>query len=361
MKVLALNSSARVGVESKTEMMLEALVAGMVEAGAEVETINLKDKKIKPCQGCFSCWTKTPGKCIHQDDMSREILPKMQESDVVIYASPLFIHTFNATMQLVLERSLPGAEPYLIQMEDGTWSHPVRGKSPQAVVLSVAGFPEMQAFDALMVLVDHHFRKVRDRLWGELYRPGAESLTMMRPLRDEVLAATRQAGRELVETKSISPETKARVEQPVTGDMEEITDMARCYWDSCIKNKVTPRQFNERKLTPEPDSVKTFLAMMKYGFNPKKAGDGQAVMQFEFSGPVQGTCHMAIANGAIKTAVGPAESPDVIIRTPFDLWVDIMTDRQDPGQAFMDGKYTVEGDMEVLMNMNKFFGGEDEE
>ena len=37
MKVLALNSSPRVGRESKTEIMLDALFQGMKEAGAEVE------------------------------------------------------------------------------------------------------------------------------------------------------------------------------------------------------------------------------------------------------------------------------------------------------------------------------------
>ena len=76
MKVLALNSRLRRGGQSKTAIMLSCLVAGMRDAGAEVEVVNLREKRIKHCIGCFTCWTKTPGKCIHQDDMSRELLPK---------------------------------------------------------------------------------------------------------------------------------------------------------------------------------------------------------------------------------------------------------------------------------------------
>ena len=41
MKVLALNSSPRGGGQSKTEIMLKSLVEGMVEAGAEVEVVDL--------------------------------------------------------------------------------------------------------------------------------------------------------------------------------------------------------------------------------------------------------------------------------------------------------------------------------
>ncbi len=89
MKVLALNSSARTGSNSKTELMLNHLVKGMRQAGAEVETINLREKKIKVCIGCYNCWTKTPGRCIHQDDMTEELFSKWLAADICIYAVAL--------------------------------------------------------------------------------------------------------------------------------------------------------------------------------------------------------------------------------------------------------------------------------
>ncbi len=76
MKILSINSSPRDGGQSKTELMLNHLVEGMQEAGADVEVVNLREKKIKYCIGCFTCWTKTPGKCIHKDDMTKELFPK---------------------------------------------------------------------------------------------------------------------------------------------------------------------------------------------------------------------------------------------------------------------------------------------
>lgn len=76
MKVLALNSSPRGEGQSKTELMLTHLVKGMHKAGAEVEVVDLRKKSIKQCIGCFTCWTKTPGVCIHKDDMTQELFPK---------------------------------------------------------------------------------------------------------------------------------------------------------------------------------------------------------------------------------------------------------------------------------------------
>jgi multimeric flavodoxin WrbA len=46
MKILSINSSPRTGGESKTELMLNHLVEGMQEAGADVEVVNLREKKI---------------------------------------------------------------------------------------------------------------------------------------------------------------------------------------------------------------------------------------------------------------------------------------------------------------------------
>ena len=55
MKVLALNSSPRVGSQSKTEMMLNRLVSGMSDEGAAVEVVNLKEKIINPVLDYEEC------------------------------------------------------------------------------------------------------------------------------------------------------------------------------------------------------------------------------------------------------------------------------------------------------------------
>ena len=123
MKVLAVNSSPRPAGQSRTLLMLEHLIVGMRDADAEVELVNLREKEVRFCTGCYTCWTKTPGKCVQRDDMTVELLPKFIESDLVIYASPLYQYTVNAAMKAFIERTLPAFYPYLEQSQ-GAFYHP---------------------------------------------------------------------------------------------------------------------------------------------------------------------------------------------------------------------------------------------
>ena len=47
---------------------------------------------------------------------------------------------------------------------------------------------------------------------------------------------------------------------------------------------------------------------------------------------------------------------NLIITSPFEVWTDIMTGKADGAQMLMEGKYTAEGDMELLLNLGKIFG-----
>jgi multimeric flavodoxin WrbA len=356
MKALALNSSPRGGDQSKTGLMLDHLVEGMREAGAEVEVVQLRKKKVKNCIGCYTCWTKTPGVCIHKDDMTHELYPKFIASDLVVYGTPLYHFTLNATMKAFIERTLPILEPFLKQ-ENGKTHHPQRYEFPKAVLLSVAGFPEMSVFEQLSSWVQFIFGR-SGRLVAEIYRPAAEGLTLplFKDKAEDILEATKQAGREIVQSLKVSQETLARVTQDLSENKEIFDKMANLFWKSCIAEEVAPKEFAERGLIPRPDSIETFMLILPMGFNPDGAGDTQAVLQFNFSGESEGSCHFRIENRQIKALPGPAEKPDLTIDTPFGVWMDILTGKTDGQQMFMAQKYKVSGDFNLLIRMNQIFG-----
>ena len=75
MNILAINGSPK-GERSNTRRLTSAFLRGIAarEESAcgqapTVETVNINALDIKPCLGCFSCWSKTPGACCIQDDM----------------------------------------------------------------------------------------------------------------------------------------------------------------------------------------------------------------------------------------------------------------------------------------------------
>lgn len=362
MQVLALNSSPRTNGESKTELMLNYLVSGMRAAGADVEVVNLRKKKINFCAGCFTCWTKSPGVCLHKDDMSREIFPKWLQSDLVVYASPLYHFTVNAVMKAFIERTLPILQPFFLG-QDGRTSHPLRQQHPKLVMLSVAGFPENSVFDQLSSWINFIFsgaHRAENTLVAEIYRPMAEALTnpYLKDVAADILEATVQAGRELAANMNVSEETMARVTQPMVEDYANFMEIGNLIWKTCIAEGVTPKEFTQKGMVPRPDSIDSYLKVMSLGFNAAAAGDVKATIQFNFSGEQQGACYIAISEGIINCQQGAAAKPDLTVTTPFEVWMDILTRKADGQQMLMEQRYQTEGDISLLLQMGELFGAD---
>lgn len=351
MKILSINSSPRTGGQSKTELMLNHLVEGMQEAGAEVEVVNLREKKIKNCIGCFTCWTKTPGKCLQKDDMTNEIFPKLLASDLVVYATPLYYHTMNGAMSTFRERTLPAVQPFFEQGDDGKTFHPLRNKVPAAVWLSVCGLPEESEFDVL----SDYLNRTRHKdvtIAAEIYRPAAELWTspFLKDKIDDILDATKLAGRELVESMKISPGTMERIRQPLA-DPQTFADMGNIFWKTCIAEGVTPKEFQKKNMVPRPDSIESFMLLFPFGLNSEAVGERKTTLQFNFSGEVTDSCYFVIEQGNVDAEKGDKENPDIKIETPFEIWMDIMTGKADGQQMFMEQKYTVNGDLSLMIQL----------
>lgn len=345
MKVLALNSSARTGGQSKTELLLTPFVKGMRDAGAEVEVVNLKQKKINYCIGCYSCWTKTPGICVQKDDMTTELFPKFIKSDIVVYATPLFHYQVNAQMKAFIERTLPVLMPYLQRKGDVT-VHPLRHKHPAVVFISVAGFPDVSVFDALSFWANKAFGK-SGALLAEIYRPAAESITEA-GRRSDILAAMEQAGAEIVKNRSVSKKTMDRIMQPL-GSPDLFAAMGNLAWQTMIDRKVTPREASGQDIHMRPDSIEMLMAMLSFAFNPQKASGKTGTLQFNLSGEHPGDCYFTISDGNITASQGKAEKATCVVDAPFEVWADIIEGKVEGAKMAMEGKFKVQGDVPLMM------------
>ena len=101
MKVLGLSFSAR--EQGNTEILLEAVLGGARQQGAETELYRAAEKDIRPCDGCLSCF-KT-GKCPIEDDM-QELYEKMLAADGIIFGSPVYFYNITAQGKAVIDRTL---------------------------------------------------------------------------------------------------------------------------------------------------------------------------------------------------------------------------------------------------------------
>lgn len=85
-----------------TETLLDEVLRGAKEKGAEVDKIILNELNIRPCQNCGGC-DKT-GRCIVQDDMQL-IYPKLRKASAVIIASPVFFSSVSAQTKAMIDRN----------------------------------------------------------------------------------------------------------------------------------------------------------------------------------------------------------------------------------------------------------------
>ncbi len=194
---------------SKTTFMVNNFCKGLQEAGAEVEFIKLKNKKINPCSGCYQCWTQTPGECIYKDDMT-ELRKKIRNADLVIFSSPLYFFNVTGIMKNFLDRLLPNMKPYML-IKNGQTQHPHRyeeDKEQGFVVFSASGFPEIEHnFDGLKSsfrCYSNHMEKAS--LMGEFFLPAAEFIvqSVYKKRRDKIAEACATAGKQIVNDGKIN-------------------------------------------------------------------------------------------------------------------------------------------------------------
>jgi hypothetical protein len=86
--------------------------------GHQVFLFRIREKNIKYCNGCWTCWWKTPGMCVHHDDMP-ELYRSYLASDLVLHYSPLLMGFVSSLLKTVNDRSVPLVHPYgeLVQGE----------------------------------------------------------------------------------------------------------------------------------------------------------------------------------------------------------------------------------------------------
>jgi multimeric flavodoxin WrbA len=151
--ILAISGSQR--NPSLSDKMLDSFISGM---GQEYKVYKFYPHKmdIKPCIGCFHCWQKNyNGICIHRDEFEK-ILDIYKIADYVVFATPLYIFDFPATVKIVFDRLFIDLKSDQVEVIGGT-EHPKRfPRDRKAILISSCGFPDIEEFD----IIKQHFAKI---------------------------------------------------------------------------------------------------------------------------------------------------------------------------------------------------------
>ena len=160
MKVMAINGSPRkVG---NTALMLEKVLAGASDEGAETEMVNLYDLDFKGCTSCFACKVKDSsgyGRCALKDDLS-PVLDRILEVDALVLGSPIYFGDVTGEMRSFVERLL---FPYNAYDQHRSVLFPRKIRTGQVFTMNMAEAQTMEAgYDRLF----RGFERLLGRILG---------------------------------------------------------------------------------------------------------------------------------------------------------------------------------------------------
>jgi len=121
MRVTAFCGSPR--VNGNTRALVDEVIRGAGSGGAECEVVDIGRLHIAPCRACSSC--RRTGECIQKDDM-QSLYPRLLESDVLVFGTPVYFWGASAQMKAFVDRWYAIAE--------GDASEKLRGK--KAIVVT---------------------------------------------------------------------------------------------------------------------------------------------------------------------------------------------------------------------------------
>lgn len=103
MKVLAINGSPRRG--GNTEIMLNAVLEPLKEAGVETKIIQVGGQNIHGCRGCWACGKLANRKCAFNDDIVNDILEDLFTADAIIWGTPSYYGNMTPELKALIDRA----------------------------------------------------------------------------------------------------------------------------------------------------------------------------------------------------------------------------------------------------------------
>ena len=377
-QVVAINGSPHMGI-GNNGLMIKMIRQGLEKEDISVEEIFLAAKKIEYCKGCGFCLEHP--RCWIKDDQAG-IMDKLLAADGIILGSPVYFFHVTAQMKTFLDRSLayghkprPAWKPGLaICVSAGMKETEVADYLGNA--LRVYGAFSVGALTAISVGPGEFWGKpaVEARA-TDLARDLAAAIKEKRrwPPTDRDLAFWHFMGGLVKSEREFMTSDDAHWQKYNLYDgfenyiqqgrtRVEIDHAPREAWLKEMMDRQAERirleksgEKPEAQPTPEAANCRELLEWMPLAFNPAAAEGLKAVYQFEVDGAENFVVHLIIADQQCTLHEGPASKPDVIIKTPAEVWLRISRGELEGAQAFMSGQYQVEGDLSLLMKLGALF------
>lgn len=378
--IVALNGSPHAGI-GNTSLMIEMLREPLTRSGFDLEVIELCDRQIEFCTGCGVCMDK--GKCWIPDD-HRSVIKRLLAADGIVLASPVYFFHVTAQMKTFIDRSL-------------AYGHKPRTSWKPGLAISVsAGKGETRTADYLADMLRPYGAFSVGTLTAMAVSPGEfvgrkEVALRAEDLANDLVRAIREKRRYPATDKDLGfyqfmSGLVSRNKDSVMKDdfehwqqnglidnfegyIQQETAAARFepeFVRAWAKEMIASYKAEKKADIHQPgdalsngaaraSTCKELLQSMPQVFNSKASDGLETIYQFEVNGEENFSAYLNIRAGECTFHEGAADDASVVIKTPASVWLAVSRGEMDGQQAFMNGKYTVEGDLGLLMKLSALF------
>jgi multimeric flavodoxin WrbA len=148
--------------KGNTHILVSRILEGAAAEGAAAETLFLGDLNIRECDGCHVCWKGR--QCTKKDDMNA-IYPKIIQSDIIVFGTPVYWYGPTALMKCFIDRFV-----YFNCPENRA---AIKGKS--AVIAVPFEEENLRTADLLVKFFKKSLQYLEMRLIGKILVPGVGS------------------------------------------------------------------------------------------------------------------------------------------------------------------------------------------
>lgn len=344
MKILVINGSPK-GGRSNTLRLTEAFIEGIRkgcggDSAPEVKVLDISKMDIRSCLGCFSCWKRTPGRCCINDDMPT-VLEAMLWADVTVWSFPLYYFGLPGKLKTLMDRQLPLTLPFMVSDTEGG-GHPARydmsGK--RTVLISTCGFYTARSnYDSVIAQFDRICGAGKYTTLfcgeGELF-----SVPELSARTGEYLEVVKRAGEEYA-CGGISEATVEALGE-LLFPRDAFERMADASWGLT--------QDGERE-----DESLTFTRQMAALYNPSSYKGKELLLDMDYT-DIGRRYRIILGKDGSRVSEDTVGEATTVIHTPLSVWRSIAAGEIEGSAALMQHQYSVEGDFDLLLRWDDYFG-----
>ncbi len=153
MRALVLNGAT--GDDPLLDGLEQVLADALAARDIAADRRRLRDVPVAYCQGCFECWTRTPGVC-KIDDAGRTLAEAYVASDLVVFVTRSPWGGYSSEVKKALDRMLGVILPFFRRIDGEVHHWPRYDAMPALGVLAVLDQPDTDAEATLRTLVERN-------------------------------------------------------------------------------------------------------------------------------------------------------------------------------------------------------------